>query len=71
MRLRKLLCFLGFHQHITRIDKARSIEWLAFCPKELNPTPCVYSECKWCGHTYDCRTVGISFQIQKQQEPNQ
>lgn len=62
--LRKVLCFLGLHHHIEIIDRELTRRWLAFCPPQWNPTPCSFLECKYCGHTYECRTVGISGRLE-------
>jgi hypothetical protein len=57
--LRKLMCFIGFHNHIQMIDQEYTELLKAIWPFEIEPTPCTYLECKYCGHNYESRTIGF------------
>lgn len=63
--IRKLLCWFGLHSHVELVDEVLTKQWLDFCPAALNPTPCTYLKCKYCGHEYFSRTVGISGKIKE------
>lgn len=58
--IQKLFCFFGFHQWIELVDKDMST---------FIGARCVYSQCKFCGKSFDTRTIGIKIQLTKPEQP--
>jgi hypothetical protein len=58
--MKNILCMLGIHHHIEKIDKELTQHWDGFARQwSIVTTPCTYLECTRCGHTYGTRTIGF------------
>lgn len=63
----KILCLLGFHDHIEVIDQEYTMLFKKMWPFKTEPTPCTYLECTRCGHNYE-KSLTIGFQSAPKEE---
>jgi hypothetical protein len=68
----RILCLVGIHQHVLKVDERLTSDWLRWCLAAGFPTksvtPCTYLECSRCGHTYESRTVGVKMSVKQEGE---
>lgn len=60
-KIRKLKCWLGYHENVEVIDHESTEFMRRMWPFKAEITPCTYLKCKHCGHGYSSRTMGVSF----------